>query len=160
MRLTRRFDFSQSDVVITDSIESLDEVEVDGFFSRLPIITVGPQGETVAIKGKAAGRALEIRPPCHMGYDGDMQHHDQDFIQSITNLEWLEITYPCGSGFTFERLDCEPVRVAVSGGEWQENRLMRVDGKNIDYHWISKPTMLRRGEKRSFSYRITPKGPS
>lgn len=157
VRLTRRFDFSKSDVVITDSIEALDDVEVEDFFSRLPLITVGPQGETVSIKGKAAGRALEIKPPCHMGYDQDMQHYDQDFIQSLADLEWLEISYPLGYGFTCERLDSGPVRLAISRGEWQENRLMRVDGKNIDYHWISEPTNLAKGEKRSFSYRITPK---
>jgi len=144
-------------MVITDSIEALDDVEVEDFFSRLPVITVGPHGETVAIEGKAAGRALEIKPPCHMGYDQDMQHYDQDFIQSIADLEWLEISYPLGYGFTCERLGSGPIRLAISRGEWQENRLMRVDGKNIDYHWISVPTVLRQGEKRSFPYRITPK---
>lgn len=156
MRLTRRFDLSPEAITITDSIEALSDVEIEDCFTRVPVITVGPDGECVTIRGLAAGRAVEIKPPCHMGYDQDMQHYDQDFIQSIANLEGLEISYPSGYGFTFERLDSEPVRPAISRGEWQENVHMRVDGKNIDYHWIGTPTKLKRGEKRSFSYRISP----
>ncbi|MFH1006637.1 MAG: hypothetical protein V1800_03930, partial [Candidatus Latescibacterota bacterium] len=156
VRLTRRFDFSATDMIISDTIRALDDIAVDHFFSRLPVITVGPQGQTVSIMGRASGRALTIKPPCHMGYDGDIQHYDQDFIQSVTDLEWLQITYPSGCGFTFERLDSAPIRPKISRGEWQENRLMRVDGKNIDFYWISEPTHLSKGETRTFSYRITP----
>jgi hypothetical protein len=158
MRLTRRLDLSPEAITITDSVAALKDVEIEDCFTRIPVITVGPDGECVTIKGLAAGRAVEIKPPCHMGYAGDIQHHDQDFIQSISNLDWLEISYPSGHGFTFERLGGRgSVRAAISRGEWQENVHMRVDGKNIDYHWISAPTKLVKGEKQSFSYRLAPK---
>lgn len=160
IRLSRRFDFSSEGVVVTDSIEALEKVEVEHCFSRLPVITVDPTGACVVLTGMAGGRPVEIKPPCHMGYVGDIQHYDQDFMQSIVDLERLEISYLSGHGFTFERLDKEPVRVATSRGEWQENCLMRVDGKNIDYHWINGPLTMVKGERRSFSYKITPTVPA
>ncbi|NJD04280.1 MAG: hypothetical protein FIA99_17175 [Ruminiclostridium sp.] len=156
VRMARRFDFGPESIVITDSIEALDNVEIEYFFSRLPIITVNPAGECVNIKGMAAGRPVEIKPPCHMGYVNDIPHHDQDFIKSVKNLEKLEISYPSGYGFTLERLDMGPVHIVLSRGEWQENRRMRVDGKNLDYYWINGPAKLSKGERRGFSYKITP----
>ncbi|MFH1008581.1 MAG: hypothetical protein V1800_13965 [Candidatus Latescibacterota bacterium] len=158
MRLTRRFDLCPETIAITDSIEALAEGIIEDCFTRVPIITVEPDGECVTIKALAVGRSVEIQPPCHMGYAEDIPHYDQDFIQSIPNLEWLEIRYPSGYGFTFERLDDRPVRAGISRGEWQENVHMRVDGKNIDYHWIGTPTNLKQGETRSFFYRISPSG--
>lgn len=155
-RLMRRFDLSPDAVGITDSLQALDEVEVGPCFSRLPIITVGPDGQTVALKGMAGGRPLEIKPPVYMGYAGDILYYDQDFIQSLRGLERLEATYPSGHGFVFETVSRGPMRLAISRGEWQENRRMRVDGKNLDFYWIDRPTRLAKGDSRSFSYRIVP----
>lgn len=155
-RLMRRFDLSAKAVTVTDSIEALDEVKVEHCFTRLPVITVDHEGHSVVWKGVAGGRAVEIKPPCHMGYEGEIAHTDQDFIQSLPDLERQEVTYHSGHGFTFEQLEKTPVRLAISRGEWQENRRMRVDGKNFDYYWIDKPVMLSKGERRTFSYQITP----
>lgn len=152
----RRFDLSAKAVTVTDSIEALDEVKVEHCFTRLPVITVDHEGHSVVWKGVAGGRAVEIKPPCHMGYEGEIAHTDQDFIQSLPDLERQEVTYHSGHGFTFEQLEKTPVRLAISRGEWQENRRMRVDGKNFDYYWIDKPVMLSKGERRTFSYQITP----
>ncbi|MBI2915017.1 MAG: hypothetical protein HYY08_03715 [Firmicutes bacterium] len=156
VRLGRRFDSSPTGVVITDSIEALEEVEIERCFSRLPVITVDPVGDSVVLSGMAGGRPVEIKPPCHMGYAGDLQHYDRDFVQSVPDLERVEASYPSGYGFVFERLDTAPVKVVLTRGEWQENRHMRVDGKNIDYYWVSDVLRLKKGETRSFSYRITP----
>lgn len=156
VRLSRRFEPAPDGVVITDAIEALEDVVVEDFFSRLPVITVDAIGQGAAIRGTAAGRPVEVRPPCHMGYVGDMQHYDRDFVQSLRDLEHLEVRYPSGHGFVFERLDRAPIRLQVTRGEWQENRRMRVDGKNVDFHWIAEATVLGKGERRSFAYRISP----
>jgi hypothetical protein len=153
VRLTRRFLLTPEQVEVTDRLETLEEVTVEHAFSRLPIITVGPRGEEVAIKGKAHGKAIEIVPPCHILYPHPF--HDQDIIQSLRGLEYLEIRYP-GFGLKISQLSTNPIRLRISKGEWQENRRMRVDGKNLDYMWIWEPVNLKKDESRVFRYELKP----
>ncbi len=155
-RLIRRFDLSPNRIVIKDCIEASGDVEIEDCFSRLPLITVDPQGRSVQLKGKAGGRPFEVRPPIFMGYTDDIPYPDQDFIPGLTGLERLEVTFGSGHGFLFEQIEKRPIRLAISRGEWQENRRMRIDGKNLDFHWIAQPTRLTKGEVQAFSYSITP----
>lgn len=50
----------------------------------------------------------------------------------------------------------EEIKYWISRGEWQENKRMRVDGKNLEYVWIWEPVNLKKGESRAFRYALKP----
>ena len=85
----------------------------------------------------------------------DYLHHDQDYIRSLRSLERLRVAYP-HYGFEVRQCSEEEIRLAITPWEWQENRRMRVNGKNLDYVWVWEPTWMRKEEERTFSYEIRP----
>lgn len=147
----RRFDFDYERIRIKDFLEAREDTEVEYAFSRMPIITVTAQGETPLIQGLSSGKGIQIKPPVYMGYE--IVHDDQFFIESIPDLEYLEVKYP-SCGMEIRRLDEGKIKLRITRGEWQENKRMRVDGKNLDYLWIHEPAKLRKGQQRSFTYEI------
>lgn len=147
----RRFECDSEKIRIKDFLEAKEEIQVEYAFSRLPIITVTAQGETPQIRGLSSGKKIQIKPPCYMGYE--IVHDDQFFIESICDLEYLEVGYP-SCGMEVRRLDQGKIKLRITRGEWQENKRMRVDGKNLDYVWIYEPMKLLKGQQKSFQYEI------
>lgn len=147
----RRFECDPERIRITDFLEAKEEMRAEYAFTRIPIITVTAQGETPQIRGVSSGRKIQIKPPVYMGYE--VVHDDQIFIESIADLEYLEVTYP-SCGMEIRRLDQGKIKLQITRGEWQENKRMRVDGKNLDYVWVYEPMTLRKGQRMSFRYEI------
>jgi hypothetical protein len=65
------------------------------------------------------------------------------------------VAYP-QYGFEVRQCSRDEIRLAITPWEWQENRRMRVDGKNLDYVWVWEPMRMKEGEERTFSYEIRP----
>lgn len=94
--------------------------------------------------------------PYFMGLaDADYLHHDQTYIQSLRKLEVLRVVYP-HYGFEVRQHSEAEIHLEITPWDWQENRRMSVDGKNLDYVWIFEPTLMKEEEKREFSYEIRP----
>jgi len=154
IRLERAMTFTLDRISVTDRLTAQRDVTVEKAYSRIPIITVSPHNALPEITGTANGEVLCIRPPYYMGLvDADYLHRDQEFIQSLRSLERLRVAYP-GYGFEVRQCSKDEIRLAIMPWEWQENRRMRVDGKNLDYVWIWEPTQMGEGEKWGFSYAI------
>ncbi|MCD6335373.1 MAG: hypothetical protein J7M27_08595, partial [Candidatus Latescibacteria bacterium] len=158
VRLEREMTFALDRISVTDRLTALRDVTVEKAYSRIPIITVSPHNELAEITGTSGGNNIRIRPPFFMGpEDADYLHHDQEYIQSLRSLELLRVAYP-DYGFEVRQRSEEEIRLAITPWEWQENRRMRVDGKNLDYVWIYEPTNMTEGEWRELRYEIVPFG--
>ena len=156
IRLEREMIFEWDHISVTDRLTALREVTVEKAYSRIPIITVNPHNALPEITGTTEGKDICIRPPYYMGLtDADYLHHDQEYIQSLRSLELLRVAYP-RYGFEVRQGSADEIRLAITPWEWQENRRMRVDGKNLDYLWIYEPTKLTEGERRELRYEIVP----
>lgn len=156
IQLAREIVFGLDYLVVTDRLTALREVRVDRAYSRIPLITVNSHHELPEITGTADGKGLCIRPPYYMGLtDADYLHHDQEYVQSLRRLEVLRVVYP-HYGFEVRQSSKEEIRLVITPWEWQENRRMRVDGKNLDYLWIWEPVNLKKGESRVFGYELRP----
>lgn len=158
IRLERKMTFALERILVTDRLTALRDVTIDKAYSRIPIITISPHNTLPEITGTADGKTICIRPPFYMGLaDADVLYHDQEYIRSLRSLKRLRVVYP-GYGFEVRQCSENEIHLTITPWEWQENRRMRVDGKNLDYLWIYEPTKLTEGEQQELRYKIVPFG--